>query len=295
MVRKGSVWLLFLSLHSAILPAFATQLQVTDDWQRKVILPAPAGRVIALSAHLTQLAIEAGLSKRLVATDLHSDLAGLAPADSKQIVRLAAYPQPSIEAIAQLKPDLVLLWGAGLKPSTVTSLERLGLVVFVSDPQRLGDIVSNLSRLGELAGNGGLASPENALAIRVNNLTARLQPRSYDRQVPVFLQVWQRPLLTLGRRSLIGNALEHCGAKILLAPDSHATAQINPEAVLTASIKAIVATDAKAARQFWDSRDSSAKSRQWSYVSLENSALSQPSPGLIDSLQVLCERLDSLR
>jgi iron complex transport system substrate-binding protein len=288
-------WLLCLSFLVATSPAVANTIQVIDDWQRKVTLTAPASRVVALSAHLTQLSLEAGLGKNLVATDLHSDLTSLSATDAKRVVRLAAFPQPSIESIAQLQPDLVLLWGAGLKPATVAALERLGFAVFVSDPQRLGDIISNLSRLGELAGKGVTSDPDGPLAQRIKRLNEKLAPWPFARRVPVFVQVWQRPLLTLGRRSLIGHTLEHCGAQILLAPESHTTAQINPEAVLSAPIKAIVATDASAAQKYWDLRDPQRRNRKWGYLSLENSVLSQPSAALIDSLQVLCERLDSLR
>jgi iron complex transport system substrate-binding protein len=284
-----------LPLLTATAPAIAITLEVTDDWQRKVRLAAPARRVVALSAHLTQLSFEAGLGKHLVGTDLHSDLASLEEIEAKRVVRLTAFPQPSIESITRLQPDLVLLWGAGLKPATVSALERLGFAVFVSDPKQLADIISNLSRLGELAGHKVTSDPNGPFAQRLKGLNEKLAPWPFAKRVPVFVQVWQSPLLTLGKRSLIGHALEHCGAEMLLAPDSSVTAQINPESVLSAPIKAVIATDAKEAQQYWDLRNQQQKVRNWRYLSLENSVLSQPSAALIDSLQVLCERLDSLR
>jgi iron complex transport system substrate-binding protein len=272
--------------------AAQTRVVVQDDWRREVVLTKAPKRVISLSAHLTHFALEAGLADRLVAVDLHSDLSVIKAPLASELVRLAAFPQPSVEAIANLKPDLVLLWGAGLSTSTVTALQTLGITVFVSQPKRLADIPRTLSFIANLAGTSNSKLVRN----RVNDLSAKLAKaevfrRGYDVLLPVFIQVWQQPLMTLGRQSVIGQALELCGAQLLLAPNNESSAQISPEAVIHSGARVIVATDIDAARSYWESK----RVTSWRYLSLPNSALSQPSPHFIDSLKVLCERLESAR
>jgi iron complex transport system substrate-binding protein len=269
-----------------------TPMSVLDDWKREVILSESPKRVISLSAHLTQLAVEAGMADMLIGTDLHSDISLIKSPRAAALVKLAAYPQPSIEAIANLKPDLVFLWGAGLSVSTVNALQNLGIKVFVSQPKRLADIPTTLVAMGKLAGTSNSKLVRN----RVNDLSAKIAKaevfrRGYDVLLPVFVQVWQQPLMTVGRLSVMAQALELCGAQLLLAPNNDGSAQINPEAVINAGPKVIVATDIDAARSYWESK----RVTSWRYLSLPSSALSQPSPQLIDSLKVLCERLESAR
>jgi iron complex transport system substrate-binding protein len=205
------------------------------------------------------------------------------------VPRLAAYPEPSIENIAKLKPDLVLLWGAGLRQVTLNRLEALGIAVFVSEPKKLNDIVANFEYLLAFSSR----SPVNA-ANEVARYKQLLKPHAFTVKVPVFTQVWSSPLMTIGQKSFVASALEHCGAELILAPLNQTSAVVSAEAVITSAARVVVSADSTAARAFWSRRDDK-KASAWKYISLPESALAEPSTKLLDSLTVLCERLDSLR
>jgi iron complex transport system substrate-binding protein len=254
-----------------------------DDWGREVILQSKPNRIVTLSAHLTEMAFDAGLDRQIVAVDAHSRIA------DKRVVRLSAYPEPSIENIAKLKPDLVLLWGAGLKAMSVSRLESLGLRVFVSEPKTLQDIVANFETLLTLSRRAPSAAGQ-----RLDNYKQALLPRIHSKIVPVFVQVWSDPLMTIGQSSFMASAMKHCGAQVLLAPANQSSAVVNPEAVVLSDTRAIVSSNSVSARDYWRKRALN-KSLSWVFISLPESALSQPSTKLLDSLTVLCERLDSLR
>jgi iron complex transport system substrate-binding protein len=258
-------------------------MTLKDDWGREVVLSSKPSRVVTLSAHLTAMAFEVGLGEQVVAIDVHS------PEGNKSIVRLSAYPEPSVENIVRVKPDLVLLWGAGLKASSVARLESLGLRVFVSEPKTLDDIVTLFEMMLGLSHK----QPTEA-SQRIANYKQNLRARYYSQLVPVFVQVWSDPLMTVGKSSFIANALKHCGAKVVLAPSSQSSSVINPEAVVQSSARAIVSSNAIFANEYWSKR-AFQKSRSWAFISMPESALSQPSHKLLDSLPVLCERVDSLR
>jgi iron complex transport system substrate-binding protein len=278
----------FAHAQSAAAPSATTNAPVflKDDWGRQVNLPTKPTRLITLSAHLTEMAFEAGLGQQIIAVDLHSRMVASA---LENVVRLSAYPEPSMENIAKLKPDLVLLWGAGLKATSVSRLESIGIKVFVSEPKVMGDIVATLEMLHSL-------SPLDSETVkkRVERYKLSLQPRVYSRLVPVFVQVWSDPLMTIGQNGFIANALKHCGADVLLAPRNQSSAVINPEAVVLGKARVIVSSNLIAAMQYWSKR-APKKTNSWSFIVLPESALSQPSTKLLDSLAVLCERLDSLR
>jgi iron complex transport system substrate-binding protein len=264
--------------------AYATSsITLKDDWGRAIVLLNKPNRVVTLSAHLTDMAFEAGLDEQIVAIDAHSRQV------DKRLVRLSAYPEPSIENIAKLKPDLVMLWGAGLKASSVARLESLGLSVFVSEPKTLSDIVATFEMLVTIS-----QQMPKAIALRVDTYKQSLLPRKHSKLVPVFVQVWSEPLMTIGQSSFMANALKHCGAQILLAPATQSSAVVNPEAVVLSDTRAIVSASNVSAKEYWRKRAFN-KSHSWTFISLPESTLSQPSTKLLDSLTVLCERLDSLR
>jgi iron complex transport system substrate-binding protein len=260
-----------------------SSITLKDDWGREIVLLSKPNRVVTLSAHLTEMAFEAGLGKQVVAIDTHSRAA------DKRVVRLSAYPEPSIENIAKLKPDLVLLWGAGLKANSVARLESLGLSVFVSEPKTLNDIVGTLEMLVTIS-----QQTPKAIAQRFDIYKQALLPRTHSKLVPVFVQVWSDPLMTIGQSSFMANALKHCGAQVLLAPATQSSAVVNPEAVVLSETRAIVSANSVSVKEYWRKRAID-KSSSWTFISLPESTLSQPSTKLLDSLAVLCERLDSLR
>jgi iron complex transport system substrate-binding protein len=260
-----------------------SSITLKDDWGREIVLLSKPNRVVTLSAHLTEMAFEAGLGKQVVAIDTHSRAA------DKRVVRLSAYPEPSIENIAKLKPDLVLLWGAGLKANSVARLESLGLSVFVSEPKTLNDIVGTLEMLVTIS-----QQTPKAIAQRFDIYKQALLPHTHSKLVPVFVQVWSDPLMTIGQSSFMANALKHCGAQVLLAPATQSSAVVNPEAVVLSETRAIVSANSVSVKEYWRKRAID-KSSSWTFISLPESTLSQPSTKLLDSLAVLCERLDSLR
>jgi iron complex transport system substrate-binding protein len=258
-------------------------MSLVDDKGRTVVLVRKPARVVTLSAHLTAMAVEAGLENQLVGVDSHSAL------NRPGLVRLSAYPEPSIENLAKLKPNLVFVWGAGLKPGIVSRLEALGIRVFISEPRALPDIVATYELFLRLS----LDAPADAQE-KITRYKRLLQGRLYEKLVPVFAQVWSEPLMTVGRKTFISSALEHCGADLLLAPLNHRSAVINPEAVVTSATRAIVSSDIDAAQAYWAKRAAN-RAQRWTYISVPETSLSQPSTKLLDSLPVLCERLDSLR
>ena len=276
-------------------PVLATTA-IVDDWQRTVFLPKAPQRIVSLSAHLTELIFEAGLGDKLIAVDLHSDF----PLQVKQLPRLNVLPEPNLEALLKLKPDLVLLWGQGLKRATVERLENFGLRVWVSDPSRIEQIPQTLERLAGLAKPNAIASDlasqqtsERAKSLR-EKITQSKAPVTAS-LVPVFMQVWQQPLMTVGRNTMISDALRHCAAHAVLSNAVNGSGVVSTEAVLRAAPVAIVTSNEQEARSYWKGRLNEEQYRKLQYIVVEANALQRPSARLIDALAPLCRKIDALR
>ncbi len=260
--------------------------QVTDDWGRNVdALSHRAQRVVALAPHLVDL-VERLDANILVAVDAHSVLT----LRKTGIERIAAYPEPSVERILSLKPDLVLFWGAGLKRAVVDQLTKQGIRIYVSEPNSLGHILSSAARIASLISSN--MPPPAWLQSYTKNLDNL--PSQGDEKLSVFVQAWSEPLMTVGANTFIGDALQRCKVQTVLAPTNSTSALINPERVVASKPQVILATDSAATKAMWQAR-LRPELITWRYADLPTEWFSQPSISLIENLPKLCQLIRVFR
>ena len=85
------------------------EIVVKDDRGVAVRLAAPAQRIVSLAPHITEVLFAAGAGSRIVGTVEYSDY----PEAAQKIRRVGGYSRLDLEAIAALKPDLVIGWQSG--------------------------------------------------------------------------------------------------------------------------------------------------------------------------------------
>lgn len=266
----------------------APALTVADDLGRTVQLSAPATRIVALAPHATELLFEIGAGGRLVAVERNSDY----PPQVRTLPSLSALPRPDPERVLAYAPDLVVLWGAGGVRDLARRLEALGVAVFVSEPRSLDGIANTIERLGVLTGTGPRAA---ALAGGLRNRIAALRSRHGQRTpVPVFVQVWSRPLMTLSDRDPIGDALAACGARNVFGALPQAAAEVDPEAVLRRAPRVIIGFDPETGRRRWETLGVLAPQGALHYVAADR-VLQRPVPRALDALETLCAEIERAR
>jgi len=269
------------------------EIVVTDDTGRAVKLPRAAQRIISLAPHLTELLFVAGAGGKMVAAVEYSNF----PMAAQKLPRIGSYAAFDIERIAALKPDLVVAWGSGNPPGQVKQIERLGIPVFVSEPQRLEDIAPSLERLGMLAGTASTAR-EAARAFEAQRaaLAAR---HAGKRTVGVFYEIWNQPLMTVGGDHLISAVLALCGGRNVFAALTQPAAAIGLEAVLRADPEVIVASGMGEERPEW--LDAWRRWPQLTAVQRNNlffvppDLLQRHTPRILDGAERLCAALDTAR
>ncbi|HET9046887.1 MAG TPA: helical backbone metal receptor, partial [Casimicrobiaceae bacterium] len=186
-------------------------MSVVDDTGSTVTLSAPARRIVSLAPHLTELLFAAGAGDRIVGTVEFSDY----PEAAKSIPRVGSSTLLDMERIVALKPDLVVVWRSGTAPARIDALRALGLAIYFDEPHTFAGIAQPLVRLGTLAGTGAAArGAAEAFAARADALRQKYGTR---RPVTLFWQVWARPLLTVNRDHVIGDAIRTCGGVNIFA------------------------------------------------------------------------------
>jgi len=272
--------------------ALAAPLQVTDDSGRRVILPAPAQRIVALSPQLLELCAAAGASRQVVGTIRGADDVHWA----RKLPIVGDAFALNLEAIARLKPDLILAWQSGTPPRDAARLQALGIAVYWSQANTFDALAATVQRIGVLAGT------TRAAARWVRDFDQRLAAlrQRYAAQQPavrVFYEVWNRPLITVGGPQFITQAITLCGGRNVFDALGVLSPSVSAEAVVQADPQLIVASGPRAATwlQEWQRFSQISAVRHRQLVALPGDTLSRMGANVLDGVQQLCSVMATTR
>jgi iron complex transport system substrate-binding protein len=267
------------------------RVAVIDDEGRAVELAQPARRIVSLAPHLTEQLFAIGAGDLIVGTTDFADF----PEAAKGLPRVARAHSVDLERVSAARPDLVLVWGSGFPPATIDAVRRLGVPTFVSEPGRLADIATSLERLGLLTGR----SPERAAAAFNAKLAALRERYAGRRAVRVFYQVWNDPLMTLGGRHVVSEAIALCGGRNVFADLAPIAPRVSTEAVLAADPEVIVTAEPGARPSGvlanWQRFGRITAVRRDLLFTLDADRINRHGPRIVDETAVLCEAIDRAR
>ena len=283
MCLAGPAALTGLAFGAAAAPAW----HVIDDEGHSITLTHPARRIIALSPGATAMLFAAGGGDRIVGTAHFS----VEPAAAKRIPRIGDAHGFDLERIVALHPDVVVAWSGGASAAQLAPLERAGLVVYRHRVVRLADLAPSIERLGALLGTQETAHvAAAALQARIEALRALYRNSVAPR---VLIQVWGRPVYTVGGEQLISDAVEVCGYRNLFGDLADPAPAVALEAVAARDPDAILAlaADSDMARdwlQSWHALPSLRAVKHGALLSFVDARLSRLGPEVVDATEDLC-------
>jgi iron complex transport system substrate-binding protein len=206
-----------------------------------------------------------------------------------------------MERVVALEPDVVIAWPAGGNPAQRAKIASLGIPLYQQQVVRLAELPDALRRLGVLAGTQAVA--EGA----AQGLERRLAAlgRTYGagaggagRRPTVLLQVWNRPVYTIGGRHLMSDALALCGARNVFADLPEPAPLVDTEAIIARNPDIILAVapsgESAAWVADWQRFGSLAAVRGGRVVGFEDQGLSRLGPSVIDATEQLCRTIARL-
>lgn len=240
-----SVSVYSLSEQDSALESEPKPIIVIDDDEQKHVFEQPVTRIVSLMPHATELLFEVGAGKNIVGAVQYSDY----PEAAKSIPRVGGYSALNIEAIVALEPDLLIAWPEGNRNRELDRLKALGLPILVSDPREFDDIANALTMYGKVTGK----EQQAARAVTAfNKKLARLrQTYSQQKEVSVFYQVWNSPLMTQNGNTFISRAIEVCGGRNIFSDLPMTNPQVSIESILVQDPQVIVASGMGQARPEW--------------------------------------------
>ena len=283
--------ILFAGLIRAANPG-QTAISVVDDRQQEVVLERPAQRIIAVTPHLAELVHAAGAGDRLVAAVRGADF----PSAVLDIPIVGDAAGLDFERIRQLDPDLVLAWGSGNRAADLERLARDGVALYVTEARRLPDISRHLREIGKLAGTSGVAE-RAALEFdrRLEQLRANYASAG---SVDVFVEIWHRPIFTVGDQHLLTDVLRICGGRNVLGDYPLLSGPVPLENILSARADAVLSLagmDASANIERWQKLLPVSERAHVAVITLSPDLLTRATPRMLDGAELLCARVQQLR
>ena len=291
-VARALALALALAAALTMAPSSAAPVTVRDDNGQTLTLPRPAQRAVALSPHLAELVFVAGAGTRLVGVMRFSDV----PPEAARLPVIGDAFAINLEAVAALKPDLLLLWRSGINPRQQQRLPVLGQPIYSNEINTVDAIAHTLRQLGQLFGTEAIA---NAAAAATESRWAALRARYAGRPpVRVFYQLWNEPLMTVNHGHLIEQAIRACGGVNVFADQPTLTPTVSWEAAVAANPQVVVTgsgPEAPARLEGWQRFKRVAAVQNGLLIALDGHRLARMTPAFVDGAQALCEAIDRAR
>lgn len=267
---------------------------VTDDLGRTVQVRTPPLRIVSLAPGATEMLFAAGAGDEVIATVEYSD----EPPAARAVPRIGDAATIDMERLVALEPDVVIAWPAGGNPAQRAKIAALGIPLYQQQVVRLAELPAALRRLGLLAGTQAVAE------VAAQGLERRLAAlrRTYGagagRRPTVLLQIWNRPVYTIGGRHLMSDALALCGARNVFADLPEPAPLVDTEAIIARNPDIILAAappgESAAWVADWQRFGSLAAVRSGRVVGFEDQGLSRLGPSVIDATEQLCRTIARL-
>lgn len=267
---------------------------VTDDSGRPVAVAQPPLRIVSLAPGATELLFAAGAGDQVIATVEYSD----EPPAARRIARIGDVAAVDMERLVSLHPDVVVVWASGGNPAQRQKIAGLHIPMYEQQVARLADIPAGVRRLGVLAGTEATADrAAQAMDARLARLTHQYSAPA-GKAPSVLLQVWNRPIYTVGGKQLMSDALSICGARNVFGDLAEPGPVVDTEAVIARDPDIIIVAAPQGEGAVWVNDwkrlGSLAAVRNNRVVVFEDQALSRLGPSVIGATEGLCRLLASL-
>jgi iron complex transport system substrate-binding protein len=271
----------------------AGAITITDDAGRELTLPRAPERIVSLSPGATEMLFAAGAGALVIATVEFSD----EPAAARKVPRIGDANSVDMERLVALRPDVVVIWEGGGNAAQIEKLARMRMPLYRQKAETLAAMPASLRRLGELTGT------RDAAARGASDIEARLAAlmRRYGRgeKLSVLLEVWNRPIYTVGGTHLMSDSLRLCGARNVFDDLGDLGPAVDVEAVIARDPDVIIAiAPPGSAREWladWQRFRTLRAVRNERLVPFEDARLSRLGPSAVGGTEALCKVIDAAR
>jgi iron complex transport system substrate-binding protein len=271
-------------------------IYMTDTLGRQITIKTLPQRIVSLAPSNTERLFAVGAWHAVVGVTTVDTY----PPEVATVRKVGGFVPKSlsIETIVSLKPDLVLAAGALQRP-TIEALERLGLtVVAIEDPSSIDEVYAAITLVGRLTGHEQEARRVvEEIQSRLAHVQQAVATLPQEKRVTVFYEVYDEPLMTVGRTTIIGQLLEMAGGINVFADLEGRYPQVSSEEVVKRNPSCILG---HTGHQLALSPDQIGQRPGWNHITavkqhcirlLDGDTVARPGPRLAEALEAITRAL----
>lgn len=270
-------------------PAHAEAIVVRDDAGVEHRLSEPPQRIVSMLPSLTEMVWVAGGGPRVVGVDRYSDW----PPEVERLPRLGGLDDAQVEAIAALKPDLIL---ASVSSRPMERLHALGFRVMRLRSETHEDVRRTLRLVARMLGNAQAGEQAWARIEREIDAAAARVPAAL-RGARVYFEIGGGPYAA-GGSSFVGQTLARLGLVNIVPPELGPFPKLNPEFVVRAQPQVVMGVqrelDGLARRPGWEAMPAVRARWLCGFASPRYEMLIRPGPRLGEAAARLVDCLERL-
>ena len=258
-------------------------VELIDDRGRTISLQSPPQRLISLLPSLTESICALGKCSQLVGVDRFSNW----PLSLQNLPKLGGISDSNLEAIVQLKPDLVMVE----KSSPIISrLEDLRIPVMAFDVKTMADEERTLKKLDLALGSKESGRVWNQIQAEI--MRANKQLDGSQKNMRVYFEVNAAPYAA-GRSSFIGELLTRLELSNIIPESLGPFPKINPEFVVQAKPQIIMLSDTSVAdmkkRPGWSDIPAITQNRICTFKKDQGDIIARPGPRMGEAALILSQ------
>ena len=205
--------------------AHVSSRSFVDDTGRKLYMAKPPVRIVSLAPSITEMLFAMGAGGQVAGVTQFCDF----PPEALRKPKVG-YANPSLEALVELQPDLILAPREFLKPDLIASLDNLKIPIFILADQTIEDIFSHIQTIGQMVEHQMEAA---ALGMDLRKQIAAVKERAQGQPTARVLYVLNsQPLITVGPGSFIDQLIGFAGGVNVAAKSGTPYPRLSMETVL---------------------------------------------------------------
>jgi iron complex transport system substrate-binding protein len=206
-------------------------------------------RIVSLAPSVTETLFALGAGDAVVGVSQYCDY----PPSVRQLPRVGSFITPNIEAIAALRPTLVVGLATASDLREIRALRAMGIATLMVDDGSVAAIERSIMAIGDHIGRAGRAH-ELVRALRAQVEAVQLRLRDQPRR-SVLMVVGHQPMVAVGRGTFLDELLTLADAANIAAASDQAWPRLSVEYIIASRPEVILdgqmGTDPSTPGSFW--------------------------------------------
>jgi len=244
-----------------------------------------ADRIVSLVPSVTETLFALGVGDEVVGVSSYDDY----PPEVKKLPKVGSYFTPNLEAIAALRPTLVMGRGVSSSDREIRALRAMGYDVLLVEDDSLPQIEHSIRRIGKRVGKTPQADAIVAsIEANVNDVRMRVRPFPARRAL---MLVGHQPIVAVGTGTFLDDLFKIAGADNIADASAQQWPQLSMEFIVAMRPEVIMdgqmGNDAETPNQFWQAYPTIPAVRNHRVVGYPEDPTLHPGPRVGTTLEMI--------